>query len=62
MPTWVSRIVGIAHELLLQEIVCDALDRLACQPHTARNFRHGVELAVNHPGDSDSTGAITGKP
>ena len=26
----------------------------------ARNFRHGVELAVNHDGDSDSTGAITG--
>ena len=26
----------------------------------ARNFRHGVTIAVNHDGDSDSTGAITG--
>jgi ADP-ribosylglycohydrolase len=26
----------------------------------ARNFREGVILAVNHDGDSDSTGAITG--
>ncbi|QCP14938.1 ADP-ribosylglycohydrolase family protein [Pseudoduganella umbonata] len=26
----------------------------------ARNFRHGVVLAVNHDGDSDSTGAIVG--
>ena len=26
----------------------------------ARNFRHGVTLAVNHDGDSDSTGAIAG--
>lgn len=26
----------------------------------ARDFRHGVLLAVNHSGDSDSTGAITG--
>lgn len=26
----------------------------------ARNFKHGVLLAVNHDGDSDSTGAITG--
>jgi ADP-ribosylglycohydrolase len=26
----------------------------------ARGFRHGVTLAVNHDGDSDSTGAITG--
>ncbi|MCY0857163.1 ADP-ribosylglycohydrolase family protein [Cupriavidus sp. D39] len=26
----------------------------------ARDFRHGVVLAVNHDGDSDSTGAITG--
>ena len=26
----------------------------------ARDFRHGVLLAVNHGGDSDSTGAITG--
>lgn len=26
----------------------------------ARTFRHGVLLAVNHDGDSDSTGAITG--
>ncbi|MFC3282102.1 ADP-ribosylglycohydrolase family protein [Litchfieldella rifensis] len=26
----------------------------------AENFRHGVMLAVNHDGDSDSTGAITG--
>ena len=26
----------------------------------ARDFRHGVILAVNHDGNSDSTGAITG--
>jgi ADP-ribosylglycohydrolase len=26
----------------------------------AKDFRHGVLLAVNHDGDSDSTGAITG--
>lgn len=26
----------------------------------ARNFKHGVILAVNHDGDSDSTGSITG--
>ena len=26
----------------------------------AQNFRHGVTIAVNHDGDSDSTGAITG--
>lgn len=26
----------------------------------ARDFRHGVLLAVNHSGDSDSIGAITG--
>ncbi|OBB71932.1 ADP-ribosylglycohydrolase family protein [Mycobacterium sp. 852014-52144_SCH5372336] len=26
----------------------------------ARDFRHGVLMAVNHGGDSDSTGAITG--
>ena len=26
----------------------------------ARDFKHGVILAVNHDGDSDSTGAITG--
>lgn len=26
----------------------------------ARNFEHGVLLAVNHAGDSDSTGSITG--
>ena len=26
----------------------------------AQDFRHGVLLAVNHSGDSDSTGAITG--
>ncbi len=27
---------------------------------TARDFAHGVTTAVNHSGDSDSTGAITG--
>ncbi len=27
---------------------------------TARDFAHGTRLAVNHSGDSDSTGAITG--
>ena len=26
----------------------------------ARDFEHGVVLAVNHSGDSDSTGAIAG--
>jgi len=26
----------------------------------AEDFEHGVRLAVNHSGDSDSTGAITG--
>lgn len=26
----------------------------------AENFKHGIQLAVNHSGDSDSTGAITG--
>ena len=26
----------------------------------AKDFRHGVMLAVNHDGDSDSTGAIAG--
>ena len=26
----------------------------------ARNFRHGIILAVNHDGDSDSTGSIVG--
>lgn len=32
---------------------------LCCALH-ARDFDHGVQLAVNHSGDSDSTGAITG--
>lgn len=27
----------------------------------ARNFEHGVRLAVNHSGDSDSTGSMTGQ-
>ena len=26
----------------------------------AESFEHGIRLAVNHSGDSDSTGAITG--
>jgi ADP-ribosyl-[dinitrogen reductase] hydrolase len=26
----------------------------------AKSFKHGIQLAVNHSGDSDSTGAITG--
>ena len=26
----------------------------------AQDFKHGVKLAVNHDGDSDSTGAIAG--
>ena len=32
---------------------------LYCALH-ARSFRHGVLLAVNHDGDSDSTGSIAG--
>ena len=41
----------IAEEALAISIYCALV---------ARNFRHGVILAVNHDGDSDSTGAITG--
>jgi ADP-ribosylglycohydrolase len=29
-------------------------------PPVARSFKHGVILAVNHDGDFDSTGSITG--
>lgn len=32
---------------------------ILCAP-VARNFKHGVILAVNHDGNSDSTGAIIG--
>jgi len=41
----------IAEEALAMSIYC-AL--------TAEDFRSGVVLAVNHGGDSDSTGSITG--
>jgi len=41
----------VAEEALAISIYCALV---------ARNFKHGVILAVNHDGDSDSTGAITG--
>ena len=41
----------IAEEALAIAIYCALV---------ARDFQHGVILAVNHDGDSDSTGAITG--
>jgi ADP-ribosylglycohydrolase len=41
----------IAEEALALSIYCALV---------ARDFRHGVTLAVNHDGDSDSTGAIAG--
>lgn len=41
----------VAEEALAISIYCALV---------ARNFRHGVLLAVNHDGDSDSTGSITG--
>ena len=41
----------IAEEALAISVYCALV---------ARNFKHGVLLAVNHDGDSDSTGAITG--
>jgi ADP-ribosylglycohydrolase len=41
----------IAEEALAISVYCALL---------AKNFKHGVLLAVNHDGDSDSTGAITG--
>lgn len=41
----------IAEEALAIAIYCALV---------ARDFRHGVVIAVNHDGDSDSTGAITG--
>lgn len=41
----------VAEEALAISIYCAVV---------ARNFEHGVLLAVNHGGDSDSTGAITG--
>jgi len=41
----------IAEEALAISIYCALV---------ARDFRHGVVLAVNHDGDSDSTGSITG--
>lgn len=41
----------VAEEALAISIYCSLV---------ARNFKHGVILAVNHDGDSDSTGAITG--
>ena len=33
---------------------------LYCALNAQDDFAHGVLLAVNHSGDSDSTGAITG--
>lgn len=41
----------IAEEALAISIYCSLV---------AKDFRHGVLMAVNHDGDSDSTGAITG--
>jgi ADP-ribosylglycohydrolase len=41
----------VAEEALAMSIYCALV---------AEDFRHGVTLAVNHGGDSDSTGAITG--
>jgi ADP-ribosylglycohydrolase len=41
----------VAEEALAISIYCALV---------ARDFRHGVILAVNHDGDSDSTGSITG--
>jgi ADP-ribosylglycohydrolase len=41
----------IAEEALAISIYCALV---------ARNFRQGIILAVNHDGDSDSTGSITG--
>jgi ADP-ribosyl-[dinitrogen reductase] hydrolase len=41
----------VAEEALAMSIYCALV---------AQDFRHGVTLAVNHGGDSDSTGAITG--
>ena len=41
----------IAEEALAISIYCTLV---------ASNFKHGVILAVNHDGDSDSTGAIVG--
>lgn len=41
----------IAEEALAISVYCALV---------ARNFRHGVILAVNHDGDSDSTGSIAG--
>lgn len=43
----------IAEEALAITIYCALV---------ARNFRHGEILAVNHDGDSDSTGSIVGNP
>lgn len=41
----------VAEEALAISIYCALI---------ARNFKHGVVLAVNHDGDSDSTGSIVG--
>jgi ADP-ribosylglycohydrolase len=38
----------------------EALAIAVCCALAAKDFRHGVPLAVNHSGDSDSTGAIAG--
>jgi hypothetical protein len=56
---------GLAHEQAIARLghgwVAD--EALAISIYcalAARDFRHGVILAVNHDGDSDSTGSITG--
>jgi ADP-ribosyl-[dinitrogen reductase] hydrolase len=51
----------LAIELLGQGWVAEeALGIALYCAYVARDFRHGVLLAVNHGGDSDSTGALTG--
>lgn len=47
-----SRVCWIAEEALAISLFC-AL--------RAESFEHGVLLAVNHSGDSDSTGSLTGQ-
>jgi len=52
-PQAIARLGGgwVAEEALAISIYCSLV---------ASSFEHGVILAVNHDGDSDSTGAITG--
>lgn len=56
---------GVAHEQAIRQlgegwIAEEALAISLYCAMMARDFRHGVILAVNHDGDSDSTGAIVG--